>query len=180
MWKWADLKRLLRKAETKDIADLGAVMWPVVYPNMVDAKYQPENPHITVVIFNDVNNPELGFTFADVIDVVQDTIGSVMIWCKVTGVEWFGAEANVPVLTVEHSLLHQFREELIANLSARGIPVDMTFPEYKPHVTITAEAALDRVYPEHVLAGPVEVWWAEAHYAVPAEKVETLLETESE
>lgn len=177
MWKWSDLKRLLRKAETKDIADLGAVMWPVVYPDMVEEKYQPVDPHITVVIFNDVNNPDLGYSYMDVIEVVQDTISAVMLWVTVRGVEWFGAEQNVPVLVVEHEMLNQFRDALVINLANKGIPIDMTFPEYKPHVTITADAALDGVYPQRLLTKPVEVWWAKAHYTVPDSSLTVILET---
>lgn len=168
MWKWNDLKRILmRKASTRDIADLGAVMWPVVYPQMADPKYQPKDPHITVVIFTDINNPELGYTRQDVMDAVAHTMYEVFVWPKVEGVEWFGENQDIPVLRVHHSFLNAYRESLLVELEARGIPVDTTFPDYKPHVTITDEAALDGVYPQHLLAGPVEVWWGGEHYQMP-------------
>lgn len=168
MWKWSDLKRIfMRKANGYDIADLGAVMWPVVYPQMRDPKYQPKDPHITVVVFKDIRNPELGFTREDVMDAVKNTMYDVFVWPTVDGVEWFGAEQDVPVLRVSHDFLNAYRNSLLVELEARGIQVDMTFPDYKPHITITDEAALDHVYPEHVLAGPVEVWWGAQHYRMP-------------
>lgn len=167
MWKWSDLKRLLtRKAAMRDTADLGAVMWPVTYPPTMPAEYIPENAHITVVMFNDINNPDLGYTRGDVIDAVRSTIWDVMLWCNVDGLEWFGEEKNVPVLRVSHNYLEAFHKSIMVELEARGIPVDMTFPEYKPHVTIPDNAALDEAWPDKLLAGPVEVWWGNEHYKV--------------
>lgn len=164
MWKWSDLKRIfMRKVAMRDTADLGAVMWPVVYP---DDMMPPENPHVTVVIFTDINDPELGYTREDVMDAVRNTMHDVMVWMKVEGLEWFGAEQDIPVLRVSHDYLEAYRNSLLVELEARGIPVDMTFPEYKPHVTIRDEAALDGLWPSHLMGGPVEVWWGNAHYKV--------------
>lgn len=165
MWKWSDLKRLLkRKSPRLDTADLGAVMWPVAYP---DDMLPPKDPHITVVVFKDINNPDLGFTREDVMDAVRQTMYDLYLWVTVDGVEWFGAERDIPVLRVSHDNLYAYRESIMEELAARGIPVDMTFPEYKPHVSITDEAALDGVYPDKLLAGPVEVWWGDEHYKMP-------------
>jgi hypothetical protein len=165
MWKWSDLKRIfMRKASGMDIADLGAVMWPVSYPNMGDPAYQPKDPHVTIVIFKDINNPDLGFTREDVVEAVRATEFYGMLWLRNGEIEWFGAEQDVPVLRVEHDFLYTYRDALIKELDRRGIPIDMTFPDYKPHITITDEAALDNVVPRGVLAGPVEVWWGEQHY----------------
>lgn len=165
MWKWSDLKRLLkRKSGMRDIADLGAVMWPVVYPSDM---MPPKDPHITIVVFKDINNPDLGYTREDVMDAVAKTMYDVFIWVKAEGIEWFGEDQNIPVLRVSHSFLNAYRESLIVELEARGIQIDMTFPEYKPHVTLSDEAALEGVYPDRLLAGPVEVWWAEEHFKMP-------------
>lgn len=161
MWKWSELKRLLLRKATSDTADLGAVMWPVVYPSDM---MPPDNPHITVVIFSDINNPDLGYTREDVIDAVRSTYWNAMLWTQVDGLEWFGADQNVPVLRVSHNYLEAFRNSLMKVLAARGIPVDMTFPEYKPHVTITDEAALSGIWPDKLLTLPVEVWWGNTHY----------------
>lgn len=162
MWKWNDLKRLLtRKAAMRDTADLGAVMWPVVYP---EDMLPPKDPHITIVVFNDINNPDLGYTREDVMDAVRSTLWNVFLWTNVDGVEWFGADKNIPVLRVSHAYLEAYRNSLLVELEARGIPVDMTFPEYKPHVTMSDEAALNEFYPDKLLALPVEVWWGNEHY----------------
>lgn len=173
MWKWSELKRLvLRKASGMDTADLGAVMWPVLYPIIPDhgqasGSYQPKDPHITVVVFKDINNPDLGFTRQDVMDAVADTIHDVFLWVEVEGLEWFGENADIPVLRVSHDYLEVYRKSLLGALEARGIPVDMTFPDYKPHITITDAAALDGIYPGKFLALPVEVWWGNTHYKMP-------------
>lgn len=169
MWKWSDLKRLLLRKAGVDTADLGAVMWPVQYPDMGDPKYTPKDPHITICIINDINNPDLGFGVEDVLDSVRQTGWDVVMRCKVTGLEWFGPEQNVPVLRVQNDYLDFYHESIVNELAERGIPIDTRFPEYKPHVTITNEAALDGVWPEYVFAGPVEVWWGNEHYQVGTE-----------
>src|SRR6478609_10150747 len=157
MWKWSDLKRIfMRKASMRDTADLGAIMWPVAYPPEIDPMYVPENAHVTVVIFDNINDENLGFTLEDVIAAVQESIHDALLWCKVDGLEWFGAEQDVPVLRVHHDYLYVYRQSIMGILAAKGIPVDMTFPEYKPHVTIPDVAALDGVWPDKVMAGPVE------------------------
>ncbi len=166
MWKWSDLKRILLRKAVSDTAELGAVMWPVVYPDMGDG-YNPKDPHVTIVIFRDINNENLGFTKEDVIDVIQTTEHNVMLWLKPDGIEWFGADKDVPVLRVKHDYLYVYHTAIIKALAERGIPVDMTFPEYKPHVTITDAAALDGVIPDRMIAGPVELWWGDEHFTVP-------------
>jgi hypothetical protein len=149
----------------RDTADLGAVMWPVVYPNMGEGN-NPRDPHITVVIFTDISNPELGFTKEDVIDAVRTLTWDVYLWTRVTGLEWFGENQDVPVLRVEHDYLLPFHDAIVKELSARGIPVDNTFPDYKPHVTIPDTAALDGIYPKKLLAGPVQVWWGDEKFDI--------------
>jgi hypothetical protein len=120
---------------------------------------------VTVVIFENINDPELGFTKEDVIEVVK-TFPEAMLRLRVTGLEWFGVDQSVPVLRVEHDYLEVFHDALVKALAAKGIPVDTTFPEYKPHVTIPDEAALDRVWPTALMTGTPEVWWADEKFKV--------------
>lgn len=170
MWKWSDLKRLLKRSSPRlDTADLGAVMWPVVYPvpeGVQPANYVPKDPHITVVVFKGINDPDLGFNREDVMDAVRATMFDMMLWTKVDGLEWFGAEKDIPVLRVSHDYLEAYHKAITFELEARGIEYDKTFPEYKPHVSITDVAALDGIYPDRLMAGPVEVWWGNEHYKV--------------
>lgn len=172
MWKWSDLKRIFMRKAVSDTADLGAVMWPVHYPSDM---MPPKNPHITVVVFKDINNPELGYTRDDVIDAVKHTLYNNYLWIDVEGVEWFGENKDIPVLRVNHDYLYVYRNKIIEELSARGIPIDMTFPEYKPHVTMSDEAALEGVRPRKMLAGPVEVWWGDEHFRIPFNDVSVML-----
>lgn len=164
MWKWNDLKRLLRKKQELDVTKLGAVMWPVLYP-LSDPEHMPTDPHVTIIYFGEIDG-DIGFTKADVIDAIQKTTHDVYLWMRVSGVEWFGEEQNIPVLRVEHDYLDFYHNALKAELDKRGIPYDTRFPEYKPHVTITDAAALDGVYPPLLLACPVELWWGGEHTKV--------------
>lgn len=158
MWKWSDLKRLLRKAEVPDYSNYGAIMWPVVYDTN-DPKYMPRDPHITVIYFGDVSG-DIGFTAEDVIEAIKATRGyDNLMFVSVKQLSWFGEEQNIPVLEVEHTQLQQFYDDVKTELDKRGIPYDTTYTVYKPHVTITNAAALDGVYPLKMIAGPVELWW---------------------
>lgn len=159
MWKWNDLKRLLlRKDAGYDISDLGAIMWPVMYPDL-GPEYVPDEPHITVAVFRGIHDPDLGFTKEDVVEAVSRTPGDTYLPVSITGLEWFGLNQDVPVLRVEHPYLYEYRNIAVDLLAKRGIEVDNTYPEYKPHISITDEAALEEVWPNKVFAAPVEVWW---------------------
>lgn len=171
MWKWNDLKRLLRKREGLDARKLGAVMWPVVYPNLGEG-YVPANPHVTVIYFGEITG-DIGFTKEDVIDAIKATPHDVYLWLKADGIEWFGPENNIPVLRVHHDYLPVYHHSIRESLRARGIPFDETYPEYKPHVTITDAAALDGVVPSLMLAGPVELWWGGEHIPIEGNENQT-------
>lgn len=163
MWKWSDLKRLLgfQKAEPRELA---AVMWPVVYPVVPERpEWRPSEPHCTIIYFGEVK--DLNFTKDEVIECIRETYHSVYLWARVTGLDWFGLEKNVPVLTVEHDYLQTYHDSLVACLAARGIKWDETFA-YKPHVSITNEAALDNQYPSTLLLTPVELWWGGEHIRI--------------
>lgn len=164
MWKWNELKRLLlRKSET---SNFGAVMWPVLYPKMEDPAHNPKNPHITIVMFRNIHDPELGFTKEDVIDAVRETMWDTFIYVEVERLEWFGVDSDIPVLVARHSYLPEYHRQIRRALAKRGIEWDKTFPDYKPHITITDEAALDKVWPYKLMAGPVEVWWGDEHFEI--------------
>lgn len=168
MWTWEELKQILfkkEKSQSWDLKDLGAIMWPVIYPAYEDNQYNPRDPHITVIQFTDINNPDNGFSKEDIFEVVENIgSGRSQLVTKVTGVEYFGADGDWPVLRVQHPFLERFHAEVKAMLDARGIEYDKRFPEYKPHVSTTAEAVRDKAYPAELWTRPVEVWWGEVHY----------------
>lgn len=165
MWKWNELKKFLKSESPRELKDLGAIMWPVIYPAYEDDQYNPKDPHITVVIFDDINNPDNGFSKEDIFDVVESThSGTSQLVTTVTGVEYFGENNDWPVLRVQHTFLDRFHNEVKATLDRRGIEYDKRFPEYKPHVSTTPEAVRDHVYPAELWTRPVEVWWGEKHY----------------
>lgn len=163
MWKWSDLKRLLRKRDKGfDVKNLAAVMWPAVYPSDM---LPPDEPHVTIIFLGEIDTFE-GFTKQDVIDVIKTVPHDFFLWADVDGLDWFGPEQNIPVLRVRHDYLSVVHQSLKASLDARGIPYDTRFPEYKPHVSITDEAALSGVWPDKILLTPVELWWGGEHIKI--------------
>lgn len=157
IWKWSELKRLI-KAED-EFNNTGAIMWPVVYPTDMQP---PEDAHVTVIYFPTIDDIDKN----DVLDAIRDSMWDVFLWLTVTGLDWFGPEKNIPVLRVKHDYLEVFWNAVKDSLRKRDIPFSETYPVYMPHVTITEQAAADKVWPTTLLATPVELWWGGIHYEI--------------
>lgn len=165
MSNWQKIKdKVLKRVPDYDVSELGAVMWPVLYPTTTAPEHKPHEPHVTVVVFKGIAG--LDFTANDIIETVREVSDTVMLWLTTGEVEWFGPDSDVPVLRVDHDYLYTFRDSLLTLLYAKGFEPDMTYPEYKPHITITEAAAKDGVHPLYLLAGPVEVWWGNERHKV--------------
>lgn len=168
MWTWTELKRILMRKSKADISNLGAIMVPVVYP--VDeatgaTSHIPADPHITIHVFEDINDPGLGFTKEDIMDVVDRTLPDVFTFmAQVEEIDWFGESKDIPVARVWHPMLLNIRKQTMAELDRRGIEYSKRFPVFKPHVTVTEEAVENNLIPEYFWTQPVEVWWGGAHY----------------
>lgn len=170
MWKWSELKRIIMRKAADDYSRSAIVTWPVEYPNPQEqvggSVYIPPDPHVTILYIHDIDSPDLGFTKEDMMDAIKETRWEVMLLLKVDKLEWFGPDNDIPVLRVEHSHLHPYRKALKEALAKRGIVIEETFPEYKPHVTIPETAAVVGIWPTQFLAGPVELWWGGIHHKI--------------
>lgn len=167
MWKWSDLKRLLKAKQEDYVLDSAIITWPVEKVYLNDTMdYLPDDAHITILYIPDIYNPDLGFTKEDVLDAIRDTDWDIMINPKVKGLEFFGPENDVAVLTLDHPYLQQYRDNVKMALAKRGIVVEETYPEYKPHVTIKSDADTDREFDNRIWAGPVELWWGDEYIKV--------------
>lgn len=169
MWTWSELKTLLRKKEAEvDYSTYAALMWPAYYPYMGSPMYQPRDPHATVIyLTSDIN--QVNYTKEDVLGALRSYLNvatGIYLHTQVKGLEWFGPEKDVPVLRIDHSELQNYRQRFVEILNNRGIFWTENYPEYKPHVTITPEAATDGVYPSKLLLTPLELWWGGEHIKV--------------
>src|SRR5690349_20457315 len=161
-WSWAYLKTLLGFKKEYTNEDFIAVMWPAAYPQGYPA---PVDPHCTIVMMGTTDRAN--FTKEEVLEVIRETLHwNSFLLTTVAGLEWFGPDENVPVLRLEHGLLQKFHDDLKARLKAKGIFVDETYPVYKPHVTITEEAALTRNFPDKIMLTPVQLWWGEEKMSI--------------
>lgn len=160
MWKWADLKKFLKREATVD--DLAAVMWPVV---PWGATEKVDEPHCTILMLGDIR--ELNFTKQEVIQAIQETYHTVFIWAEVEGLEWFGENKDVPVLLLNHEYLFMYRDSLEDVLRMRGIKWDEHFPTYRPHVTVNQEVVDSGFIPQKVMLSPVELWWGKERIVIP-------------
>lgn len=160
-WSWAHLKTLLgfKKEYTKE--DYIAVMWPVAYPLDYPA---PKDPHITIIMLGTTDTAN--FTKDEVLDAMKETNYNAMPYVSVSGLEWFGPDNDVPVLTVKHSFLFDYKKHLERRLAERGIFNTSSYPDYRPHITITEDAATGNNYPLKLVLGPVELWWGTEHIRI--------------
>lgn len=153
MWKWSDLKELLRKSQ--DFSSSAVIVWPVVYPTDM---LPPEEPHCTVIYLGDVANLDK----QAVIDAINETEYDVFLWVQPMDVEYFGPEQDIPVLRVAHPYLYKYNDFITSSLAKRGIESASQFTEYKPHVTISPEAVANGVIPtDPLLLLPVQLWWGD-------------------
>lgn len=168
MWKWNDLKRLLRLRKQVDVRELAGIMWPALYPDMGDPALNPRDAHCTIVYLGEIK--DFDFDRSQVLSAMREVFHPGMfIQANVNGVEWFGPEQNVPVLTLDNQYLYTANKAIRGALARHGVVWNETHPEYRPHVTITDEAALSGLYPKTLLLGPVELWWAGEHISLNKE-----------
>jgi hypothetical protein len=161
-WSWSYLKTLLTKKKEYANEDYIAVMWPVAYPNPLEPSggtyLSPKDPHCTIIMLGTTDVAT--FTKEEVLFVIRSIPSwNSMVYATVTELEWFGENKDIPVLRVEHTLLETFHDQLEEGLAAVGIKNTSSFPEYKPHVTITPEIVDSNTMPRRLLLGPVELWW---------------------
>jgi 2'-5' RNA ligase len=154
MWRWSELKALLKKKEYSN-NDYIAVMWPVAYPSGYPA---PVDPHCTVIILGTTDT--VNFTKEEVLEVIRNQRQhNSFLFTKVKELTWFGPDADVPVLLLDHTVLEEFQSNLKRDLAAVGIQDASSYPEYRPHCTITENAARTRNFPDRLMLTPVQLWW---------------------
>lgn len=165
MWKWSDLKRIVFGKAADDFSKTIYIMWPAYMPKVMDSQYVKEDLHATVLFIGEMTD---GMTFSKetVIEAIRHTLFDRYLWVTVAGIDWFGPEQNIPVMRIEHNELHSYRDSLESELNKRGVPVDQTYPVFKPHVTTTIEAVNDNQVPERLLLGPVQLWWGTEHIKI--------------
>jgi hypothetical protein len=84
--------------------------------------------------------------------------------------EMFGPEKDIPVVILEHTYLHKYHDFLTSALAKRGIESASEFKDYRPHVTMSENAAINYLVPtDPMLLLPVQLWWGGQKIDIPAE-----------
>jgi 2'-5' RNA ligase len=130
-----------------------AIVWPAWFEGSTDPEL-----HATALFLGSTETVD--FTKEDVEAVVKPYLWPA--WTKVTGLEMFGQQDDIPVLTLENTrLLTITRMDINERLKRRGIKASTTF-DFNPHVTISKEAEhvqSELFWPKQIhLESPV-LWW---------------------
>lgn len=128
-----------------------AIVWPAWFLGSTDPQL-----HCTALFLGDTETT----TFK------RSDIERVLRWqgndpgpCRVTGLDLFGRDKNVPVLTIEHPALQVEQAWLARELDVYGIVSPSEFG-FNPHVTIAKEVAKP-YWPHFIqLEAPV-LWWGD-------------------
>lgn len=84
---------------------------------------------------------------------------------KTTGVEYFGPEKDIPVVTLSTQSLENYRETLERVLAKINVHNVSEFKDFKPHVTISYgpfEGSIDSLdIPETIVLGAPQLWWGD-------------------
>lgn len=126
-----------------------AIVWPAWFLGSTDSTL-----HCTALFLGDTETTT--FDRRD-IEAILRWEGADPGACKVTGVDLFGKEKNIPVLTIESRALTIEQEWLTRELDMYGITSPSEFG-FNPHVTISKEEAKP-YFPHYIqLESPV-LWW---------------------
>lgn len=134
-----------------------AVIWYPVLKAGLRTDLGIADPHSTVVFFEDTT----GIDPAMVYEAMQG-MTEVYQLVDVTGFELFGPNLDIPVLTIEHTLLKKNYNKLVSELTMRGIKYSDRY-SYKPHVSIGPVFLLDNM-PWKLVLGPPELRWEGSTY----------------
>lgn len=135
-------------------------MWPATFPGSENV----DDPHCTVVYLGKVKvQPHSALALLLVSNDYLEAPADV----AVTGVEIFGGgeDDKVWVATLDDSKLGPLRAKIKAAIERYSFKDGSSFPDYKPHVTISKYEGDDSrpEAPKSVSLGQLEAWWGGEH-----------------
>lgn len=134
-----------------------AIVMPATFPGSV------ADSHCTN-IFLGVVSPELHFTKDHLVNVCYDLEAifsrNVDRLFKVSGVDWFGVDRDVPVMRLDSSWLMHFRKVLEQYLWEEAQIKSASEWDYQPHVTLPEGFDVSDL-PEYVTLSKPVVWWGD-------------------
>lgn len=160
---------IVREFEVPEPRYSALFAWPVI---LLDTQEQIPNLHCTAAYIRDVrtwtnfDEPPVGFIHKDEFLGVRgdrEAIGAgVYRLAKVTGVDAFGSEQDVPVLRVEiegwKNSLETYHKGLVEFFNDIRVGYASDFP-YSAHVTVPLKVLVDP--PKQVVLGPMELWYCD-------------------
>lgn len=151
-----------------DYSDSIAIVFPADWPNESSnlKVNKPSEPHCTLIWLGNI--PDVSYTKEDVQNLLDRMSIKAPGEVPTTGVELFGPEGDVLVVTLDSERLEPIRDAIEEGLKKIGGKNASQYKDYKPHVTIDEEATLSKEEAEieldiadTVTLGAPVVWWGD-------------------
>lgn len=146
-----------------DYADSICIAYPYVFPQDTDLPIDYEiEAHCTLIYLGEVDS--ISFTKEDLRTVLDEHTFEDLGIVDVSGLELFGPDKNVLVMTLDSSKLQEYFQSISSALEAQGIENASPYPDYRPHITLNEAyhgPTIGFTLPTTVGLGQPVVWWGD-------------------
>ena len=126
----------------------------IVYPS--DWPVDDPEAHCTIMYLGAIS--EANYTKQDLEEAIRKSEIKAPGATPTIGLEMFGEDKDIPVIRLKSLLVSIQKKQLQIMLLSKGIEDASSFPDYKPHVTVS-EPNVE--IPTTVSLGAPAVWWGD-------------------
>lgn len=142
------------------------IMYPYVFPQDTDLPIDYDIPaHCTLIYLGEIS--ETGIRIEHVTNALKGIEFNHTGIVDVQGLELFGEDSNILVMTLNSSDLTENFEKVSKALSDVGIENASSFPDYKPHITLNENykgPTIGFTLPTTVGLGSPELWYGGSRF----------------
>lgn len=151
-----------------DYSDSVCVAYPYVFPQDTNLPIDYDmEAHSTVIYLGDVDN--IKASKEEVLKALSSVSYNPTGIVDVSGLELFGPESNILVMTLDSSDLTENFGKVSEALGSIGVENASSFPDYKPHVTLNEDyhgPTIGFSLPTTIGLGEPELWWGSEKISV--------------
>lgn len=141
------------------------IAYPYVFPQDTDLPIDYEiEAHCTLIYLGVFSDAEGKFGMEDLRRVLDSVSFEDLGIIDVEGLELFGFDMDVLVMSLNSSKLQEYFAIVASKLADMGIENKSSFPTYNPHITLNENyhgPTIGFTLPTTVGLGQPEVWWGD-------------------
>lgn len=142
------------------------IMYPYVFPQDTDLPIDYDIPaHCTLIYLGEIK--ETGIRMEQITSVLRDVEFNPTGIVDVDGLELFGKDNDVLVMTLKSSDLDENFQKVSEALSSVGIENASSFSDYNPHITLNESykgPTIGFTLPTTIGLGTPELWYGEDRF----------------